>query len=164
MARKEVGTPATVALTRAAVAFTAHTYDHDPRRTSFGLEAADALGLDPDDVFKTLLAEVDGRPVVAIVAVSGSLDLKALAAAHGGRRAEMADAATAERLTGYVLGGISPIGQKRALPTLLDVAARGRMVVYVSGGRRGFDIGLAPDDLIAVTAGRYAAIARAASS
>lgn len=164
MSRKEVGTPATVTLTRAGVPFTGHVYEHDPRRTSYGLEAAEALGLDPDGVFKTLLADVDGRPVVAIVPVSGSLDLKALATSHGGRRAAMADAATAQRLTGYVLGGISPIGQKRALPTLLDVAARDRAVIYVSGGRRGFDIGIAPADLLTVTGGSYAAIARAASS
>ena len=110
------------------------------------------------------MADVDGRPVVAIVPVSGSLDLKALAACHGGRRAGMADAVTAQRLTGYVLGGISPIGQKRALPTLLDVAARDRAVIYVSGGRRGFDIGIAPADLLTVTGGCYAAIARASSS
>ena len=104
---------------------------------------------------------VDGRPVVAIVPVSGSLDLKALASAAGGRRAELADAAAAQRLTGYVVGGISPIGQRKALPTYLDASARDLAAVYVSGGRRGFDIGLAPADLIAVTSGAYAAIGRA---
>jgi Cys-tRNA(Pro)/Cys-tRNA(Cys) deacylase len=157
---RDPGTPATVALGRAGIAYTAHAYAHDPRATSFGMEAAAALGLDPDEVFKTLLAMVDGRPVVGIVPVSGSLDLKALAAAAGGRRAEMADAATAQRLTGYVLGGISPIGQKRALPTFVDDSAELYDVVYVSGGRRGFDIGLAPADLLAVTGGSYAAIGR----
>jgi Cys-tRNA(Pro)/Cys-tRNA(Cys) deacylase len=164
MGRKEVATPATVALSRAGIAFTSHVYPHDPRQASYGLEAAAVLGLDPDNVFKTLLADVDGRTVVAIVPVSGSLDLKALAHACHGRRAEMAPPADAQRLTGYVLGGISPIGQRRTLPTVVDVSARGRGVVYVSGGRRGFDIGIAPDDLLAVTAGAYAAIGRPASS
>jgi Cys-tRNA(Pro)/Cys-tRNA(Cys) deacylase len=160
MARKEAGTPATVALTRAGIPFTSHAYDHDPRSTSFGEEAAAALGLRTDEVFKTLLAMVDGRPVVGIVPVSGTLDLKALAAVAGGRRAEMADMATAQRLTGYVVGGISPIGQKRALPTYLDETAQLLDTVYVSGGRRGLDLGLAPDDLLAVTDGTYAAIGR----
>ena len=154
------GTPATVALTRAGIEFTVHAYDHDPRATSFGEEAAAALGLTTDEVFKTLLAMVDGEPVVGIVPVVGALDLKALASAAGGRRAEMADPAIAQRLTGYVIGGISPIGQKRALPTFLDESAVLLHTVYVSGGRRGLDIGLAPDDLIAVTGGQYAAIAR----
>ena len=160
MATRDPGTPATVALVRAGIPYTAHAYEHDPRATSFGLEAAQALGLDPDEVFKTLLAMVDGRAVVGIVPVSGSLDLKALAAAAGGRRAEMADAATAQRLTGYVLGGISPIGQKRPLPTFVDDTAEVLDTVYVSGGRRGFDIGLAPADLLAITGGAYAAIGR----
>ena len=160
MAAREAGTQATVALARAAIAYTAHTYEHDPRAESFGLEAAAALGLDPDEVFKTLLVMVDGRAVVGIVPVSGSLDLKALAAAAGGRRAEMADGATAQRLTGYVLGGISPIGQKRALPTFVDETAELLDTVYVSGGRRGFDIGLAPADLLSITGGAYAPIGR----
>jgi Cys-tRNA(Pro)/Cys-tRNA(Cys) deacylase len=106
------------------------------------------------------MAMVDGHAVVAIVPVSGSLDLKALAAAAGGRRAELADAATAQRLTGYVLGGISPIGQKRPLPTFVDASAAGLATVYVSGGRRGFDIGLAPADLLAATGAAYVPIAR----
>ena len=154
------GTPATVALTRAGIEFTVHAYDHGPRAMSFGEEAAAALGLTTDEVFKTLLAMVDGEPVVGIVPVVGALDLKALASAAGGRRAEMADPTVAQRLTGYVLGGISPIGQKRALPTFLDESAVLLDTVYVSGGRRGLDIGLAPDDLLAVTGGQYAAIAR----
>ena len=160
MAKGEAGTPATVALTRAGIAFTTHVYAHDPRATSFGEEAAAALGLTVDEVFKTLMASVDGRPVIGIVPVSGTLDLKAIAAAAGGRRAEMSDPATAQRLTGYVVGGISPIGQKKALPTFLDDSARSLTTVYVSGGRRGFDIGLAPDDLLAVTQGTYAPIGR----
>jgi Cys-tRNA(Pro)/Cys-tRNA(Cys) deacylase len=150
-----------VALTRAGISFTSHVYDHDPRSASFGEEAARVLGLSVHEVFKTLLAMVDGTPVVGIVPVSGTLDLKALAAAAGGRRAEMADTDAAQRLTGYVLGGISPIGQKRRLATFVDEGASILETVYVSGGRRGFDIGLAPEDLLAVTEGSYAAIARA---
>jgi Cys-tRNA(Pro)/Cys-tRNA(Cys) deacylase len=149
-----------VALTRAGVAFTSHAYDHDPAAASYGLEAAQALGLDPAQVFKTLVADVDGRPVVAIVPVDRSLDLKALAAAVGGKRASMADPASAQRATGYVVGGISPLGQKRALPTVLDSSALEHETVYVSGGRRGFDLGLSPADLLAQTGGSTAPIAR----
>ena len=161
MSTPPAGTPATVALTKAGIAFSTHLYVHDSRATSYGLEAAELLGLDPDCVFKTLIATVDGIPVVAIVPVSGSLDLKLFAAARGGRRAALADAAAAQRLTGYVVGGISPIGQRRCLPTLIDTSAAALPTVYVSGGRRGLDIGIAPDDLVASTSGAYAAIARA---
>ncbi|MFE6255689.1 Cys-tRNA(Pro) deacylase [Agromyces sp. NPDC057865] len=154
------GTPATVALVRAGVAFTAHAYEHDPRAAAYGLEAAEKLGIDPDRVFKTLLANVDGALAVGIVPVARQLDLKALAQALGGKRAEMADPAVAERKTGYVVGGISPIGQKTALPTVLDESAILCETILVSGGRRGLDLELAPDDLLAVTAGRYAPIAR----
>ncbi len=162
MARARVGgTPATVALAAAGVDFTTHAYDHDPRATSYGLEAADALGLDPADVFKTLLADVDADPVVAIVPVSGTLDLKALAAAAGGRRAVMTDPAVAQRITGYVVGGISPIGQRRSLPTFLDESAMARPHIYVSGGRRGLDLGLAPGDLVSVTGAVVCPIGRA---
>lgn len=160
MAAKAGGTPATLALTRAGVDFSAHAYEHDPRATSYGLEAAAALGLDPAQVFKTLLADVDGDLVVAVVPVAGSLDLKALAAAAGGRRAEMADPARAQRVTGYVLGGISPLGQKRALPTFIDVTAADIPRIYVSGGRRGLDIGLDPTDLIRITGAVIAPIGR----
>jgi Cys-tRNA(Pro)/Cys-tRNA(Cys) deacylase len=155
------GTPATVALSRAGVAFTAHAYEHDPRAAAYGLEAAEKLGIDPDRVFKTLLANVDGALAVGIVPVAQQLDLKALAQALGGKRAEMADPAVAERRTGYVVGGISPIGQKTALPTVLDESAILCETILVSGGRRGLDLELAPDDLLAVTGGRYAPIARA---
>lgn len=155
------GTPATLALIRAGVAFTPHAYEHDPRAVAYGLEAAEKLGLDPDRVFKTLLADVDGALAVGIVPVAMQLDLKALAAALGGKRAEMADPKVAERKTGYVVGGISPIGQKTALPTVLDESAILCDTVYVSGGRRGLDLELAPDDLVAVTGARYAPIARA---
>jgi Cys-tRNA(Pro)/Cys-tRNA(Cys) deacylase len=158
--RPSVGTPATVALERAGVTFTVHAYDHDPRSTSYGLEAADALGLDPDRVFKTLLADVDGELVVAVVPVSGQLDLKALAAVLGGKRAAMADPAVAERTTGYVVGGISPIGQRKRLRTVVDETAVTRPAVYVSGGRRGVDLGLDPSDLVRVLDAHVARIGR----
>ena len=144
------GTPATVALTTAGISFTEHAYTHDPANRDFGMEAATALGLDPDQVFKTLLADVDGRLVVGIVPVTGKLDLKAV----------MADPAVAERKTGYIVGGISPIGQKNRHQTVLDETAELWDVVYVSGGRRGFDLGLAPADLIRVTDAVVADIAR----
>ena len=155
-----LGTPATVALTAAGIRFTPHAYEHDASVTSFGLEAATALELDPARVFKTLLADVDGRLVVAIVPVTGMLDLKALAAIVGGKKATMADPAVAERKTGYVVGGISPIGQKTAHSTVLDETAELYDTVFLSGGRRGLDIELAPADLVAVTSATVAAIAR----
>jgi len=153
-------TPATVALDRAGVSFTAHAYEHDPANRDYGNEAATVLGLDPEQVFKTLLADLDGSLVVAIVPVTGKLDLKALASALGGKKAEMADPAMAQRKTGYILGGISPIGQKTAHPTVLDETAELFDTIFVSGGRRGFDIELAPADLLAITSGSIAAIAR----
>ena len=154
------GTPATVALVAAGIPFTAHEYAHDPGNTSFGLEAATVLGLDPGQVFKTLMADVDGQLVVGIVPVSGKLDLKALAAAAGGKKAEMADPKLAERRTGYVVGGISPIGQKLPHVTVLDETAELYDTVFVSGGRRGFDIELAPADLVRATGAIVAAIGR----
>jgi Cys-tRNA(Pro)/Cys-tRNA(Cys) deacylase len=153
-------TPATVALHRAGIAFTEHAYAHDPSAASYGTEAADVLGLDPRRVLKTLLASVDGRLTVAIVPVAGQLDLKALAAAVGGKRATMADPADAERATGYVVGGISPVGQRRAHPTVVDDSVLDLDVVYVSGGRRGLDLGLAPADLVRVTAATVARVRR----
>lgn len=153
-------TPATVALTAAGVSFTAHTYTHDPASTNYGLEAASALRLDPDRVFKTLLAEADGTLAVGIVPVTRMLDLKALAASLGAKRAVMAVPALAERKTGYVVGGISPLGQKTVLPTVVDETATLWPTMFVSGGRRGFDIELAPDDLLALTKGQLADIAR----
>lgn len=154
------GTPATVALTRAGVTFTEHPYAHDPGAASYGLEAAVLLGLPPERVLKTLLVSVDGRLVVAIVPVSGQLDLKAVAAAVGGKKATMADPAAAERATGYVVGGISPVGQRRAHPTVLDESALSFDAVYVSGGRRGLDLGLSPGDLVRVTGATVAPIGR----
>lgn len=160
MARsKPSGTPALVILQRAGIAHTVHAYDHDPAAESFGMEAAEALGLDPATVFKTLLAEVDGSATVAIVPVTGQLDLKALAAARGGKRARMMEVAAAERLTGYVAGGISPLGQRKALPTVIDVSAGALPTIYVSGGQRGLDIGVAPQDLLQLTDAAYAPIA-----
>jgi Cys-tRNA(Pro)/Cys-tRNA(Cys) deacylase len=149
-----------VALSAAGIPFTPHAYDHDPAASNFGLEAASVLGLDPARVFKTLLTDVDGELVVAMVPVSGKLDLKALAAAVGGKRAEMADPKLAERKTGYVVGGISPIGQKSRHCTVLDETAELFDTVFVSGGRRGFDIEIAPAHLVEVTGAGIAAIAR----
>ena len=145
------GTPATVALTKAGVTFTVHAYEHDPAAPSYGLEAAAVLGVDPERVFKTLVATVDGRLTVAVVPVSGQLDLKALATATAGKRAEMADPKDAERTTGYVVGGISPFGQRKRL----------RPTIFVSGGRRGMDVELAPADLVRLCRGRFAPIRRA---
>jgi Cys-tRNA(Pro)/Cys-tRNA(Cys) deacylase len=153
-------TPAVIALTSAGIAHTLHEYDHDPRATSYGLEAADALGLDPDQVFKTLLADLDGSLVVAVVPVSTKLDLKALARALGGSRASMADPRAAERATGYVTGGISPVGQRKTHRTVVDETAELYDVVYVSAGRRGLDVGIAPADLVEVTGAIVADISR----
>lgn len=161
------GTPATVGLTRAGVPFSEHAYEHDPGAASYGLEAAEALGLDPEQVFKTLFAAVDpsmgsarAALVVCIVPVSGQLDLKAVAAAVGGKKAVMAAPADAERATGYVVGGISPVGQKKAHPTVVDDSAMRFETVYVSGGRRGLDLGLSPADLVRVTDATVARIRR----
>lgn len=159
MAKKaSTGTPATVALTAAGVPFTAHSYTHDPANTNYGLEAATVLGIDPARVFKTLMADVAGPLAVAIVPVNGTLDLKALAQALGHKKAAMADPAAAQRRTGYVLGGISPLGQRQQSPTVLDESALKHGTIFVSGGRRGFDIELSPRDLIALTAATTAAI------
>ncbi|MEV7977748.1 Cys-tRNA(Pro) deacylase [Streptomyces sp. NPDC086519] len=155
------GTPATVALTTAGVAFTVHSYDHDPAHPSYGEEAAEAMGVSPDRVFKTLVADVDGALTVAVVPVAGSLDLKALATAVGGKRAAMADPALAERTTGYVRGGISPLGQRRTLPTVLDASASAHLTICVSAGRRGLEVELAPADLATLTNATLAPIGRA---
>ncbi|MCU1583872.1 MAG: aminoacyl-tRNA deacylase [Microbacteriaceae bacterium] len=154
-------TPATAALTRLRIPFTEHEYAHDPSVIAFGEEAATVLGVDPDRVFKTLLADADGSLVVGVVPVSGRLDLKALAAAVGAKKASMADPAVASRRTGYVIGGISPIGQKTRLTTVLDETAELFDTVFVSGGRRGFDIELSPADLVAATGAVLAGIGRA---
>ncbi|MDX3576413.1 Cys-tRNA(Pro) deacylase [Streptomyces sp. FL07-04A] len=154
------GTPATVALTAAGVDYTVHAYDHDPSHPSYGEEAAEAMGVSPDRVFKTLVADVDGALTVAVVPVAGSLDLKALASAVGGKRAAMADPVLAERTTGYVRGGISPLGQRRKLRTVLDDSATKHATICVSAGRRGLEIELSPTDLTTQTAALLAPIAR----
>lgn len=163
MAKKSTpsGTPALVALDRARVAHTVHAYEHDPSTDlGYGLEAAAAIGVPPAQVFKTLLALADGRLTVGVVPVDGRLDLKALARAVGAKKAEMADPAAAERATGYVVGGISPLGQKQRLRTVVDESALDHVTVYVSAGRRGLDVGLAPADLVALTDATTAALSR----
>src|ERR671932_1955290 len=137
-------TPATTAARRAGIAFQVHEYEHDPGAASYGMEAAEALGLDPGRVFKTLVADLDGTLTVCVVPVTSELDLRSL-----GKRAALADPAKAERTTGYVVGGISPLGQRRALPTLVDESALDHETIYVSAGRRGLEIELAPQDLVA---------------
>ena len=172
-ARGAGGTPATVALSAAGIAFEVRAYEHDPlvtdrslrrasnaRHEGVGLEAAEALDVDPARVFKTLLASLDGSLVVGIVPVTGQLDLKALARALGGSKAVMAEVAAAERATGYVAGGISPVGQKRRHPTVLDASALEHDTILVSGGRRGFDLELAPADLVAITGAVTATVGR----
>ena len=147
-------------MAEAGIGFTPHTYLHDSRAESYGLEAADVLDVDPARVFKTLMIDVDGALCVGIVPVDSKLDMKAAAAAFGAKKAKMADPAAAERATGYVVGGISPIGQKKRHHTVLDASASNWPTVYVSGGRRGFDVELSPADLIIVTAAVVASIAR----
>lgn len=161
MSRKDrAGTPALAALERAGVAHTVHPYHHDPEATAYGDEAVAALGLDPSRVFKTLLADVSGELVCAVVPVAGQLDLKALAYACGAKRAAMADPAVAQRSTGSVVGGISPLGQRTRLRTVLDSSAADHSTIHVSAGRRGLQVELAPADLVALTAASTAPIAR----
>ena len=141
-------TPAIKLLEKAGIAHQVVSYEHDPAAASYGNEAVDALGLDPASVFKTLLATIDGtETVVAVVPVAHQLDLKALAKSAGGKKAVMADPADAQRLTGYVLGGISPLGQRKRLRTFIDETAQHLAEVHVSGGRRGLEIALAPTAL-----------------
>jgi Cys-tRNA(Pro)/Cys-tRNA(Cys) deacylase len=154
------GTTATLALERAKIPFTLHEYAHDPKAESYGREASQALGVSADRVFKTLVAEVDGKLVVGVVPVEGQLDLKALAAASGGKKAVMAQVAAAERATGYVAGGISPVGQRKRLPVVVDSSAMGFATVFCSAGRRGLEIELAPADLVRVTRAAVAEISR----
>ena len=139
-------TPATTAARRAGVEHRVHEYEHDPKAASYGLEAAEALGLDPARVYKTVVADLDGTLTVCITPVGNELDLRSL-----GNRAKLADTAKAERTTGYVAGGISPLGQRRPLRTLVDDTALDHATVYVSAGRRGLEIELAPGDLVALT-------------
>lgn len=154
-------TPAIQAAQRAGIDFRTHEYPHDRSGAPYGEEAAQALALDPARVFKTLLAKLDdGRLVVAIVPVPASLNLKALAARRGAKRAEMAVPAEAERATGYVVGGISPLGQRKRLAAVVDESALGFETVYVSGGKRGLELELAPADLIRLTEADVARISR----
>jgi Cys-tRNA(Pro)/Cys-tRNA(Cys) deacylase len=154
------GTAATALLEREGIPYTVHTYVHDPTRESYGSEASEALGVPADRVLKTLVASVDGALAVGVVPVSAQLDLKALAAVVGGKKAVMADQAAAERATGYVAGGISPIGQRRRLPVVVDASALEFLTVYCSGGRRGLEIELAPADLVRAASATVAPIAR----
>ena len=154
-------TPAIQQARKNRIAFQVHPYDHDPGTESYGEEAALKLGLDPAQVFKTLVVRLDGRQfTIAIVPVSLRVDLKAVASASGAKKADMAPTEAAERATGYRVGGISPLGQKKRLPTLLDHSAQSLDTLHVSAGRRGLEIELRPSDLLALTGGRYAAIAR----
>ena len=153
------GTPATNLLTSKGVDFKAHEYSHDPNSTSFGLEAAEKLGVDPNRVFKTLIANVDESFAVAIVPVNQQVSLKTLSRSLGAKRATMADPAQAARLTGYVVGGISPLGQKRLLATVIDESAKQFETILVSGGRRGFDVELSPTDLAELLSAIFAEIA-----
>jgi Cys-tRNA(Pro)/Cys-tRNA(Cys) deacylase len=143
------------------VAFSLHPYAHDPRADGFGDEAAAALGVAPQPIFKTLVVSVDGALVCAVVPVAGRLDLKALAAAVGGKRAEMADPNAAARATGYVLGGISPLGQRSRLRVVVDITAESFETVYVSAGKRGLQVELAPADLVRLSAAILGPIAAA---
>lgn len=154
-------TRAVTQLEREGVPFTAHRYRIPTQiGTNYGEAAAEALGVQAGRVFKTLVAEVDGEPVVGIVPVTGSLSLKALARARGGKRASMADPAAAERLSGYVTGGISPFGQRRRMPAVVDSSVAGWETVFVSGGLRGLQLELSGDDLILSTGAEVAPIAR----
>jgi len=154
------GTPATLLLAREGVPHALHPYEPDAHASSYGEAGAVALGVDPGRMFKTLLADLDGRLVCAVVPVSGSLDLKALATALGGKKAAMADPHAAERSSGYVVGGISPLGQKARLRTVVDATASSYESIHVSGGRRGLSLELAPADLVRLTDAVVAAVAR----
>jgi Cys-tRNA(Pro)/Cys-tRNA(Cys) deacylase len=149
-----------MALERAKIPFTLHEYAHDPRHESYGTEASQALGVSPDRVFKTLVAEVDGALVTGVVPVGAQLDLKALAAACGGKKAAMAQVTAAERATGYVAGGISPVGQRKRLPVVVDSSAMEFGTVFCSAGRRGLEIELAPADLVRAAGATVADIGR----
>jgi len=154
------GTAATALLTRQGIPHTVHSYSHDPRHESYGTEASEALGIPAGRVLKTLVADVDGALTVGVVPVSAQLDLKALATAVGGKKAAMADAAAAERATGYVVGGISPLGQRKRLRVVIDSTALEFPTVYCSGGRRGLEIELAPGDLVRAANATVAPISR----
>lgn len=153
-------TPGIEAARRAGIAFDIHSYEHDPAAASYGLEAADKLAVSPGRVFKTLVVEAGRDLAVMVIPVTGSLNMKLAARAAGAKKkAGMAAGDRVERSTGYVLGGVSPLGQRRALPTWVDSSAAGYDTIFVSAGRRGLEIELVPDDLLALTGGRYAELA-----
>jgi len=152
-------TPATALLGKLGIAHSVHAYPHDPRHGSYGLEASEAMGVEPERVFKTLVADVDGALTIGVVPVAGQLDLKALAAAAGGKKAAMAEVAAAERATGYVAGGISPLGHRKRLKVVIDSAALDHATIYCSAGRRGLELELAPADLVRAAGAVVAAIA-----
>ena len=149
-------TPAINAAKKAKIPFTVHEYEHDPACASYGLEAAEKLGVDPARVFKTLVADLGGELVVAVIPVESMLGLKNLARAAGAKKAAMADKALVERTTGYVLGGVSPLGQKKRLRTFIDASAQTLPAIHVSAGRRGLEIELAAEDLAQLTGGKFA--------
>ncbi len=154
-------TPGVLEAKQADIDYAVHEYDHDPKACSYGLEAAEKLGVDPAAVFKTLVIELDGDELaVAVVPVLRNLDLKAAAAALGAKKVRMGDPKKIQRVTGYVLGGVSPLGQKKSLRTVIDETARTLERIYVSGGRRGLEISLPPADLAALTRAGYSAIGR----
>lgn len=160
MAKHRSGTPATTALERAKIAHTLHPYDHADDETHFGVEAAAKLGVDPTRIFKTLVVDTGAGLAVGVVPVASQLDLKAMGAALGVKKVTMADPAAATRSSGYVLGGISPIGQRTQLPTVVDSSALGLELIMVSAGRRGLQVELRPSDLVSVTAATVASIGR----
>lgn len=151
-------TPATLALKKLGIAFSLHAYDYDPGAERVGLQAAEALGEPPCRVLKTLIAQVDGKPVCIVLASDREASMKKVAAAFGGKAAAMMPVPDAERMTGYKVGGVSPFGQKRKLPTIIDEAALGEARIYVNGGQRGLQIRLAPADLLRGAEARAAAI------
>ncbi len=151
-------TPATLALQKAGVAFTLHAYAYDPDAPRIGLHAAESLGVDPGRVLKTLMAQVDGKPVCAVLASDREVAMKRLAAAVGGKSAQMMKPADAERITGYHVGGVSPFGQKRRAPTIVDAAAMGEDRVFVNAGQRGLQAELTPSDLVAALGATLAEI------
>ena len=154
------GTRATDQLARLGLPHRVHRYEHDPRHPSYGQEASEALGVPPERVFKTLVADVDGNLTVAVVPVSGTLDLRALATAVGGKKAEMAEPAAAERATGYVTGGITSLGLRRPLPVVVDASALEYETVFCSAGQRGVQIELAPADLVRAAGAKIAPVSR----